>query len=82
VNRLRAMLRRILAGGARDEELHKSARSSSDTDSKIRSGMTPEMHGARLLSVGWSQAETWGQPRIRSLAPQLQAVPNSNRNAR
>jgi predicted permease len=42
--RLWAMLRRLLDGGARDEELSEEIRAyvEHDTESKIRSGMTPE----------------------------------------
>ena len=56
--RLRAMLRRLLDGGARDEELSEEIRAfvEHDTESKIRSGMTPEdARRAALIELGGAE---------------------------
>jgi len=55
---LRAMLRRLLNGGARDEELSEEIRAyvEQDTESKIRSGMTPEdAHREALIELGGAE---------------------------
>ena len=56
--RLRAMLRRMLDGGARDEELGEEIRTyvEHDTESRIRSGMTPEdARRAALIELGGAE---------------------------
>ena len=56
--RLRAMLRRLLGGDARDEELSEEIRAyvEHDTESKIRSGMTPEdARRAALIELGGAE---------------------------
>jgi predicted permease len=56
--RLRAMLRRVLDRGARDEELGEEIRTfvEHDTESKIRSGMTPEdARRAALIELGGAE---------------------------
>src|SRR5262245_30897389 len=56
--RLRAMLRRLSDGGARDEELSEEIRSyvEHDIESKIRSGMIPEeARRAALIELGGSE---------------------------
>ena len=56
--RLRAMLRRLLDGGARDEELSEEIRAfvEHDAESKIRSGMTPEdARRAALIELGGAE---------------------------
>ena len=56
--RLRAMLRRLLDGGARDAELSEELRAfvEHDADSKIRSGMTPEeARRAALIELGGAE---------------------------
>ena len=56
--RLRAMLRRVLDGGARDEELSEELRAfvEHDAESKIRSGMTPEdARRAALIELGGAE---------------------------
>ncbi len=55
---LRAMLRRLLGGDARDEELSEEIRAyvEHDTESKIRSGMTPEdARRAALIELGGAE---------------------------
>ena len=57
-SRLRAMLRRVLDGGARDEELSEEIRAfvEHDAESKIRSGMTPEdARRAALIELGGAE---------------------------
>ena len=56
--RFRAMLRRLLDGGVRDEELSEEIRAyvEHDTESKIRSGMTPEeARRAALIELGGAE---------------------------
>jgi predicted permease len=56
--RLWAMLRRLSGGGARDEELSEEIRAyvEHDTESKIRSGMTPEdARRAALIELGGTE---------------------------
>src|SRR5688572_8007445 len=56
--RLRAMLRRVLDGGARDEELSEEIRTfvEHETESKIWSGMTPEdARRAALIELGGAE---------------------------
>ena len=56
--RLRAMLRRVLDGGARDAELSEELRAfvEHDAESKIRSGMTPEdARRAALIELGGAE---------------------------
>ena len=56
--RLRAMLRRLSGGDARDEELSEEIRAyvEHDTESKIRSGMTPEdARRAALIELGGAE---------------------------
>ncbi len=56
--RLRAMLRRLLDGGARDEELGEEIGTfvEHDTESKMRSGMTPEdARRAALIELGGAE---------------------------
>jgi predicted permease len=55
---LRALLRRLLDGGARDEELGEEIRTfvEHDTESRIRSGMTPEeARRAALIELGGAE---------------------------
>ncbi len=57
-NRLRAMLRRLVSGGASDAELSEELRAfvEHDADSKIRSGMTPEdARRAALIELGGAE---------------------------
>ena len=57
-SRLRAMLRRVLDGGASDEELSEELRAfvEHDAESKIRSGMTPEeARRAALIELGGAE---------------------------
>ncbi|HUE85803.1 MAG TPA: ABC transporter permease [Vicinamibacterales bacterium] len=57
-SRLRAMLRRVVDGGARDAELSEEIRAfvEHDADSKIRSGMTPEdARRAALIELGGAE---------------------------
>jgi len=57
-SRLRAMLRRVLDGGARDEELNEEIRTfvEHDIESRIRSGMTPEdARRAALIELGGAE---------------------------
>jgi predicted permease len=57
-SRLGAALRRILGGSARDEELSEELRAfvEQDTESKIRSGMTPEeARRAALIDMGGAE---------------------------
>ena len=57
-SRLRAMLRRLVDGGARDEELSEELRAfvEHDAESKIRSGMTPEdARRAALIELGGAE---------------------------
>ena len=57
-SRLQAMLRRLLDGGARDEELSEELRAfvEHDAESKIRSGMTPEeARRAALIELGGAE---------------------------
>ncbi len=56
--RLQAMLRRLVDGGARDEELSEEIRAfvEHDTESKIRSGMTPEdARRAAFIDLGGAE---------------------------
>ena len=56
--RLRAALRRVLDGGARDQELSEELRAfvEHDAESKIRSGMTPEAaRRAALIEMGGAE---------------------------
>ena len=56
--RLRAMLRRLLGGGVRDEELSEEIRAyvEHDTESKIRSGLTPEdARRVALIELGGAE---------------------------
>ena len=56
--RLRAVLRRVLDGGARDQELSEELRAfvEHDAESKIRSGMTPEdARRAALIELGGAE---------------------------
>src|SRR5512145_1978707 len=56
--RLRAMLRRVWDGGARDEELGEEIRTfvEHDIESNIRSGMTPEdARRAALIELGGAE---------------------------
>src|SRR5688572_32201042 len=57
-SRLRAVLRRVLGGGASDDELSEEIRAfvEYDTDAKIRSGMTPEdARRAALIELGGAE---------------------------
>ena len=57
-SRLRAMLRRVLDGGASDGELSEELRAfvEQDAESKIRSGMTPEeARRAALIELGGAE---------------------------
>jgi predicted permease len=57
-SRLRALLRRVVGGGARDEELSQELRAfiEQDAESKIRSGMTPgEARRAALIELGGAE---------------------------
>ena len=57
-SRLRAMLRRVVGGGASDGELSEELRAfvEQDADSKIRSGMTPEQaRRAALIELGGAE---------------------------
>ena len=57
-SRLRAMLRRLLDGGARDAELSEELRAfvEHDAESKIRSGMTPgDARRAALIELGGAE---------------------------
>ena len=57
-SRLRAMLRRLVGGGARDAELSEELRAfvEQDAESKIRSGMTPEdARRAALIELGGAE---------------------------
>ena len=57
-SRLRAMLRRLWDGSAKDEELSEEIRAyvEHDTESKIRSGMTPEdARRAALIELGGAE---------------------------
>ena len=57
-SRLRAMLRRLVDGGASDAELSEELRAfvEHDADSKIRSGMTPEeARRAALIELGGAE---------------------------
>ncbi|HET9217597.1 MAG TPA: ABC transporter permease, partial [Terriglobia bacterium] len=57
-SRLRAMVRRVLHGGARDEDLAEEIRTfvEHDTESRIRSGMTPEdARRAALIELGGAE---------------------------
>jgi predicted permease len=57
-SRLRAMLRQLVDGGARDEELSEELRAfvEHDAESKIRSGMTPEdARRAALIELGGAE---------------------------
>src|SRR5688500_9578354 len=56
--RLRAVLRRMVSGGARDEDLSQELRAfvELDADAKIRSGMTPEdARRAALIELGGAE---------------------------
>jgi hypothetical protein len=56
--RFRAMLRGLFDGGAKDEELNEEIRAyvEQDTESKIRSGMTPEdSRRAALIELGGAE---------------------------
>src|SRR5688572_31055014 len=57
-SRLRAVLRRVLGGGASDDELSEEIRAfvEHDTESKVRSGMTPEdARRAALIELGGAE---------------------------
>ena len=75
-SRLRAMLRRVLDGGVKDEELNEEIRTfvEHDTESKIRSGMTPEdARRAALIELGGAEQvkehvrEDWAGARWESI---------------
>jgi hypothetical protein len=82
--RLRAVLRRVFDGGARDQELSEELRAfvGHDAESKIRSGMTPEdARRAALIELGGAEQvkervrEVAAGARLEDIVPRLPLRP-------